>query len=83
MWIQCILSPLVGADRPIVTKCLLKLFYKEHATCALLAIQKSMLDYNRKVAKRWSDHECCHSNNMLFQDLCRMPYVILPNSVYF
>ena len=33
----------------IVTRCLLKLLHKHHATCALLAIQKSMLDYDRKV----------------------------------
>ena len=35
----------------IVTRCLLKLLYEHHATCAVLAVQKSMLDYDRKVAK--------------------------------
>ena len=59
--------PCHSAD--IVTKCLLKLQYKHHATCALLAIQKSMLDYDRKVAKWWSDHEHCHSNIAQVQDL--------------
>ena len=42
-----------------VTRCLPKLLYKHHATYALLAIQKSKLDYDRKVAKWRSDHECC------------------------
>ena len=68
----------------IVKRCLLKLLYKHNATCALLAIQKSVLDYDRKVAKRQSGHECCHSNDTLSQDLCRMPvYVLLPAFVYF
>ena len=33
----------------VVTRCLLTLLYKHHATFALLAVQKSMLVYNRKA----------------------------------
>ena len=67
-----------------VTRCLLKLFYKHHATYALLAIQKSKLDYDRKVAKQQSDHERYHSNDALPQDIRRMPVTaILPASTLF
>ena len=48
-----------------VTRCLLKLHHKHHATCALLAIQKPMLEYDRKVVKRRSNHERYHSNDAL------------------
>ena len=34
----------------IVTRYLLKFLYKHLATCAVLAIQKSMIDFNRKEA---------------------------------
>ena len=41
-----------------------------------------MLDYDRKVTKRRSDHEPCHSNNELFQDLRRTPVpTVLPDSM--
>ena len=32
-----------------------------------------MLDYDGKVVNQWNNHKCCHSNDMLFQDLCRIP----------
>ena len=68
----------------IVTRCLLKLLHKHHATCALLAIQKSVLNYDRKVVKWRNDHECCHSDDVLSQYICRTPVpVILPASVPF
>ena len=68
----------------VVTRCLLKLLHKHHTTCALLATQKSMLDYDRKVVKRQGDHEHYHSNNTLSQYIQRMPVsVILPASVPF
>ena len=68
----------------VVTRCMLKLLHKHHATCALLAIQKSMLDYNRKVVKQWSNHECYHSNDALSQYIRRTPVsAILPASVPF
>ena len=67
-----------------VTRCLLKLLYKHHATYALLAIQKSKLDYEMKVAKRQSGHERYDSNDALSQDIRRtLVSAILPASVLF
>ena len=74
--------PCHNAD--VVTRFLLKLLYKQHVTCALLAIQELILYYNRKVAKQWSDHEHCPVKQRAVPRLHRMPVsAILPDSIRF